>query len=270
MAGLLSQSGILIGVAGQPKAIATTFGAQLAYGPPSARSASETTVGALIARSGGTTNVVANISQAAVYMAYKSSTPVTTRQTAWTFFLDGHRFYVLPLGPEGDWAYDTTTKEWCKFKTQGFDGLNFKNGVMWNFRIMGGDSLYPYLLEMDPNKTLDDDFRPIQHIVTGGLATRSRNSVAVANVMLTGGINASTAASSVTLAVSDDNGITYSSEYPPAIVDTASQSLMWNSMGAFSHPGRIFRITDVGGIARIDGLDVITTSGNATDDGIDQ
>jgi hypothetical protein len=204
-------------------------------------------------------------------MAYFEGQPSVSRQTAWTFVLDGHRFYVLPLGEEGDWAYDTTTHEWCQLQTLGFDGLNFVHGVMWGIRIMGGDSLYPYLLELDPTQPLDEGWREVQHMVTGGIATRGRSVVGVANFTLTASVGDDAAIDQpISLAFSDDNGVTYSQEFDLPLTDMGSQLLIWNALGSFAAPGRVFRVTDQAGPIRLDGADVVLTIGNGADSGQDQ
>jgi hypothetical protein len=185
--------------------------------------------------------------------------------------MDGHRFYVLPLGPEGDWAYDTITQEWCQLQTQGFDGLNFTHGAMWDLRVMGGDSLYPYLYELDPTQPLDEGWREVEHIVTGGIATRSRAAIGVANFTLTASVGDDTSVDMpISLAYSDDNGVTYSQEFDIPLTDVSSQLLIWNALGAFAAPGRIFRITDYAGPVRFDGADCVLTIGTGADSGIDQ
>lgn len=211
------------------------------------------------------------ISQLGVLIAYSPSQPPLTRQAAWSFVLDGHRFYVLPLGPEGDWVLDTTTKQWSQFQTQGFDGLNFTNGVMWGIRIMGGDALYSNLLEMKPDAVLDDEFRTVEHIVTGGIPTRSRNSIGVANFSLTASVGDDSSISMpISLAFSDDNGVSYSREFSIPLTDIGTQQLTWNALGSFSAPGRIFRVTDYSGPVRIDGADCVLNEGFGADSGQDQ
>jgi len=204
-------------------------------------------------------------------MAYGENQPSVPRQTAWTFVMDGHRFYVLPLGPEGDWAYDTTTQEWCQLQSQGFDGLNFTHGVMWDLRVMGGDSLYPYLYELDPTQPMDEGWREIERIVTGGIATRSRAAIGVANFSVTASVGDDSAIDMpISLAFSDDNGVTWSQEFDIPLTDASTQLLIWNALGSFSQPGRIFRITDYAGPVRLDGADVVLTVGNGADSGQSQ
>ena len=201
-------------------------------------------------------------------MAYGSGVPSTASQAAWTFIMDGHRFYVLPLGPEGDWAYDFTTKEWCQLQSQGLSGLNFTHGTMWGMRVMGGDALYTFLYELDPNQPLDEAWREVQHMVTGGIPTRTRSVIGVANFTLTASVgDDSSVEQPISLAFSDDNGKTWSKEINIPLTDMDGQKIIWNALGSFSAPGRVFRITDYSGPIRLDGADVVLTVGSGADSG---
>lgn len=240
----------------------------LSYGPPASRDVRDTQHMIEISRSAGDFNVGAEVTQVAVLSAYSTNPPALARQSAWTFVLDGHRFYVLPLGEEGDWAYDTTTQEWCQLQSLGFFGINFVHGVMWGIRVMGGDSLYPYLYELDPTQPLDEGWREIQRMVTGGIATRGRSVIGVANFSVTASVGDDNSVDMpISLAFSDDNGETYSQEFDIPLTDKASQQLIWNALGSFEAPGRIFRITDTAGPVRLDGADVVLTIGNGADSG---
>lgn len=241
------------------------------YGPPETKFVNFTQ-GVLQAAVGSAEgNVTTRVSQAALLVAYGTGAPGVPRTTAWTFVLDGHRFYVLPLGPEGDWAYDTTTHEWCKLQTQGFPGINFTHGVMWGIRVMGGDALYTYLYELDPTEALDEEWREVEHKVTGGIPSRSRAAVGVANFTLTASVGLDSAIDqAISLAFSDDNGTTWSEEFPIPLTDVSTQTLIWNALGSFHAPGRVFRITDFSGPIRIDGADAVLTVGTGADSGIDQ
>ena len=132
----------LLATQGQPEPRTSQMFGLLAYGPPASREVRDTQTVILAAYSAGDTNVTTEVTQTMCLIAYYEGQPQIARQAAWSFVMDGHRFYVLPLGPEGDWAYDTTTQEWCKLSTLGFSGLNFTHGVMWGLRVIGGDSLY--------------------------------------------------------------------------------------------------------------------------------
>ena len=238
-----------------------------AFGPLASRDVNDTQHIGLISYSAGTNNVTTQVTQAAALIAYATGEPNTARQDAWTFILDGHRFYVLPLGPEGDWAYDVTTKEWCQLQSDGFNGLNFTRGVMWGLRVMGGDALYPYLYELDPTQSYDEEWRPIKHIVTGGVPLRGRYSVGVSNFTITASVNdVQMIGEPISLQFSDDNGETWSPTLDIPLTDISTQKLIWNSLGSFSNPGRVFMVTDTAGPVRIDGADVVLTGGDGLQD----
>lgn len=267
----VTQTAVNLASAGDTSPQVSQVLAMAAYAPPSTQYVNNTQTEALIAYSAGATNVTAEVTQAITMIAYATAEPSIPRQSAWTFVLDGHRFYVLPLGPEGDWAYDTTTKEWCKLQTQGFAGLNFTHGCMWGLRIMGGDAINTYLYEMDPNQPFDEGWREIQRIVTGGIATRGRSSVGVANFSLTASVaDDQSIDQPITLSFSDDNGVTWSDSIDMPLTDQSTQKLIWNSLGSFSQPGRVFQITDTAGPVRLDGADVVLTIGTGADSGQEQ
>lgn len=229
-----------------------------AFGPLATKGADVAQMSVLTAQSAGAANVSVDVSQMTTLVAYGTGEPFTQRQYAWTFVLDGHKFYVLPLGPEGDWAYDVTTETWCQLQTNGFNGLNFTNGMMWGLRIMGGDMLYPYLYELDPNQVLDEDWRPITHVVTGGIPLRGRYNVGVSNFTLTSSVgDVQSIGEVMSLSFSDDNGNTWSPNFDITLDGVGSQKLIWNSLGSFTNPGRVFKITDTAGPVRIDGADVV-------------
>lgn len=268
---LVSQAGALGVLQGLSAVQVAQLPTLLAYGPPATRAARVSQTPILMAISSGETNVTTEVSQALFLACYKDTAPGNDRQQAWTFVLDGHRFYVMPLGQFGDWAYDTTTHEWCQLQTQGFDGMDFTKGVMWGIRVMGGNSIFPYLMEMDPNQPFDEGWRPIERIVTGGIASRARSNVGVANFTLTASVNDDASTDiPISLAFSDDNGATWSPEFEIPLTDKSTQTLIWNALGSFSAPGRIFRITDYAGPVRLDGADVVLNYSSGADSGTDQ
>lgn len=258
----LSQIAGLIASASNVPVKVTQVSLLESFGPLASKTITSSQIAGLVARSAGDKNVSTQISQAAIMVAYATNEPAASRQVSWTFVLDGHRFYVLPLGTEGTWAYDITTNEWCQLQTDGFNGLNFSSGVMWGLRIMGADTLYPILYEMDPNQPLDEEWRPIKHVATGGVPLRGRYSVGVANFTVTASVgDVMSAGETMSLSFSDDNGATWSDELEITLTDAANQKLIWNSLGSFSNPGRVFRVTDYAGPVRIDGADVVLTGG---------
>jgi len=241
--------------------VASQFLLLVAYAPPQTKYAANSQSVLLAASAAQEENVTTRVSQMSLLTAYGTGVPGTQKSAAWSFILDGHRFYVLPLGPEGDWAYDTTTKEWNKLRSTGFPGLNFTHGTMWGVRIVGGDKLYTYLYELDPNQPLDEGWRNIEHMVTGGITTRSRDSIGVQNfTMVASTSDLGTVNQTISLAFSDDNGITWSAEFPLTLTGSSTETLLWSALGSFSSPGRIFRLTDYSGPIRIDGSNVELTA----------
>ena len=268
---LVPQLGILAANLPQATPRVSQAASLVAYGPAQTQEGRVSSDILMAARAAGASNVVTRTTQMAMMVAYGTGVPGSSRSDSWTFVMDGHRFYVLPLGPEGDWAYDTTTQEWSQLQSQGFPGMNFKHGVMWGLRVMGSDVLYTYLYELDPNQANDEAWRAIVRMVTGGVATRSRASIGVANFLLTASVgDDSDPNETISLAFSDDNGFSWSEELSLPLTDVSTQTLLWSALGSFSAPGRVFRITDTAGPIRLDGADAVLTVGNGVDAGQDQ
>lgn len=183
--------------------------------------------------------------------------PAQSRRRAWSFTADGHVFYALDLGQEGTWVFDDSTQQWSQFITAGFNGWNLTNGTVWGQRIVGGDMLTGDMWEMRPGALQDNDAVSITHVVTGGLQTRERGSKAVAGLWLTGSVGQQqdTGGAAVTLSFSDDQGKSWVTMDTLPLVEGTFTELAWRSLGSFDAPGRIFKITDVGGLLRIDGCD---------------
>jgi hypothetical protein len=214
---------------------------------------------------------VPEISQFVANVAYGSGIGEPSRTRAWTFVLDGHTFYVLDLGEEGTFLYDISTGQWCEFQTQGHTGWNVRNGTVWGTlgRIAGSDQLNALLWEVDPNVHNDEGFRSIEHVVTGGIATRTRVYKSVNQVRVTGsaGVLDDEAGAQFTMRFSDDGGETWSADY---IVDLTADDftgeMVWRSLGSFMAPGRIFEMSDFGGLLRIDGANISITDFDDGDD----
>lgn len=226
--------------------------------PPESKIARDSQIALLMPRSAGDTNVTVRSSQLTVQFLYKTSNPSVKRNRAWFFTLDGHAFYVLDLGPEGTFLYDQVTNQWCRFITDGFDGWNFVNGSMWGKRIVGADSISTTIWEMIPTAVLDEGWRDITHVVTGGLTTRSRTTIAVDAVRVSGSVGQldEVNGATFTLRYSDDQGKTWSDNFDISLIeDDFDGEMAWRSLGSFMAPGRIFEFSDVGGLLRIDGAD---------------
>lgn len=204
-------------------------------------------------------NIDVRVTQAALLIAYKTGVPGQTRQRAWTFDFDGHSFYVLDLSEEGTWVLDLTTGEWSKFETPGYGVWNMLNGFAWesNRMVVGGDSIVPTVYKLDPSSHLDDGWRAVEYKVSGAILSRSRNGVRHNSLRLA--VSAGYTVDSepiMTLRWSDNNGGTWSNDYDfPIYAGQYSQRIEWNSLGLISNPGRVFELSDTGGLIRIDGLE---------------
>jgi hypothetical protein len=195
-----------------------------------------------------------------------STPPVVSVNRAWTYTLDGHTFYVLDLGAQGTFVYDEVTKEWSNFvtgtpATAGGPNLqwNMQNGCMWGTRIVGADLATPNIWEQAPGAVLDNDAAQIAHVVTGGVSARGRDYSTCDAVRVTAsfGFEDSSGAVAFNLRFSDDLEHTWS----PTFVVTLNPAdyggeISWRSLGSFASPGRIFELSDAGGLIRIDGADV--------------
>lgn len=200
----------------------------------------------------------------AAAVVYGTDRPTAPRSRAWTFTMDGHVFYVLDLAEEGTFLYDQVTGQWCEFATESFNGWNMRNGVVWTDgdRIVGGDTTGPTVWELAPGAMEDDVFRDVVHTVTGGVPTRSRTFHAVEALRISGSLGdieqpADVPQTTLTMRFSDDNGKTWSDDYVQIVKQgDYGAEIAFRSLGSFMAPGRIFEISDAGGILRIDGADV--------------
>lgn len=239
------------------KVEASTFGAYLVYAPAPTKISREGLSAAYVVYEMNPNNIPRD-STLAAYVVWTTGVGDENRTRAWTFTLDGHTFYVLDLGQEGTFCYDLTTRQWARFKTAGFNGWNMRVGTMWgeNNRIVAGDTLYGTVWEANPDVFLDEGFRDIEHVVTGGVMTRSRRFYSVEQLRIAGSIGQYTSEDPLVelkLRFSDDNGEAWVT-MPDAATDQGE--IVWRSLGSFTAPGRVFEISDVGGMYRIDGADV--------------
>lgn len=231
------------------------------YAPDQVKHVRASQIHALVPYATSLHPLVPKTSQIHELVVWGSGTGSKSRTRAWTFDLDGHTFYVLDLGTEGTFLYDLDTKQWCEFRTTGYTQWNMHHGAMWGTagRIVGADGDYPYSYELVPDATMDEGFRTISHEATGGLMTRSRVYLSVDAVRVSGSIGALDEDTGATFSMrfSDDGGQTWSSYYTVDLVQgDTDQNVEWTSLGSFMMPGRVFEFSDVGGMLRIDGVDV--------------
>lgn len=242
---------------GTPSALLAQFAMLLMRGPQQAKFSRTSQYVGLILRKGAP---VTRTSDVVALCMYRTGIPTPKRARCWSFVLDGHTFYVLDLGVEGNFLFDTVTQQWCHFSTAGFDKQwNFQNGVMWGSRIIGGDLLNDYLWDLDPTATLDEGFRDVEHVVTGSINTRSRTYIGcdALRVSASFGLLDEVGGSTMNMRFSDDQEETWSDYFTVSLIeDDFAGEIAYRSLGSFMAPGRIFELSDTGGLIRIDGADV--------------
>ncbi len=198
------------------------------------------------------------------------------RLRAWTFTLDGHDFYVLRLGDSLTLVYDVYSEQWMDWSDFGQPfwrpniGTNWTGGdrlaPTYGSNIIAGDDTYGLLWFLDPEQPYDqhpDADNPVQEryferITMGQVPLRGREVVPCYAVWLTTDLGAPAyTGAAVTLEISDDAGNTFTSMGDVTVtLGEFSPEIAWYSLGQITAPGRLFKITDDGAIARIDSLEM--------------
>jgi len=189
-------------------------------------------------------------------VVYSIGVEDTPRQKAWTFDFDGHTFYVLDLAERGALAFNTTTKSWSKFETEGYEGhWNAKNGFHWRDgkMVVAGGLLDGLIVRLDEDTFMDEGFRPVTYEVQGVVFASREQYIRQFNLRLIGssgrtGLDDTVVPPTLRMQYSDDNGATWSTERLVTLTTTPTQRIEFRSLGAFRQPGRIFRLFDSGGI----------------------
>jgi hypothetical protein len=216
---------------------------------------------------------------AAVLVAVKGRTS-NPKIRAWTFTLDGHDFYVLRLGTFGTLVYDVYSEQWMDWDA--FEeiywpvniGLNWVDGQgvtdtegnRFGSNVLVGDDTYPLLYFLDPNQPYDENPEssdPTQEIffervIQGQVPMTGRQVQPCYAVWLTTDMGAPAyVGAGVKLEISDDAGKSYD-DMGTVTVTTGENSpeVSWYSLGQIEAPGRLFRITDDGAVARIDNMEM--------------
>lgn len=203
------------------------------------------------------------VSQVQLLVAYKTGGTENLLNRSWSFVLDGHTFYAITLGEQGTFVYDQTTQQWAKWQTTGLSSWNMEIGTVWKGRVLGADQANPTIWEMDPDSAIDDEYKPITRVATGGYPVRGRDQPANYAYRITASVGAPevplTAPATiptVQLTYSDNQGKTFqdAGTIDMPVGDFVKQ-LQWLSLGSMQQPGRIFNITDTGAMVRLDGSD---------------
>ena len=192
-------------------------------------------------------------SHGSLQVVYTTGVADDTRQRAWTFDFDGHTFYVLDLGSSGSLVYDLTTGQWSKFQTAGYGGhWDMKNGFHWRDgkMVVAGQAGTNVIHHLDPDSFFDEGWRPIEYEVRGVVPTGGKDYVRQYALRMIGsaGITADDIAPVLHMQFSDDQGDSWSAEYTVPLQQDTRQRIEFRSLGAFTAPGRIFRLYDKGGL----------------------
>lgn len=177
---------------------------------------------------------------------------------AWAFVLDGHVFYVLNDVDEQTYVCDMATGQWHHWYTGDTPGRwNMYAGIMWNGRAIAGDGSLGKIWEVEPDSMLDEGVHEIQRAVTAFAPIRGRASVRQGSLRVTASMGDPTAApAKLLLRFSDDEGETWSPTYERTLEEDAfGQVLRYRSLGRMRAPGRIWELSDKGGLVRIEGVD---------------
>lgn len=182
---------------------------------------------------------------------YGTGSPEDLRIRAWSFIMDGHKMYALSCGELGTYIYDSSTAQWYKWQTAGYTRWNAVLGLSWDGRVLAGDVQNNIIWELSPENWNDEGFKDITHIVTAILPATMRewHTLDAIYLNLSSGYLDSLNPT-ILLEYSDDKGNTWDSPEDGLITlteDDFSEEVAWLSLGAFTAPGRIIRITDSGG-----------------------
>lgn len=173
---------------------------------------------------------------------------------AFSFEWDGHHFYVIHLGNYGTYLYDLRTQQFCQFSTYGYgERWNAEYALNWDEEVWYGDSASPVLWRFDSSVFTDEGFRPIERVVTGSIELRGRATFKISGLYLAKTLKAS---GEIRLRFSDNEGVDFTPYRVISLTGDPAQQIAWRGLGLAKSPGRLFEISDTGGITRIDGADL--------------
>lgn len=230
-------------------------------------------VGQGIVTIAGKSDIDLRVSQATAMVAWRGRIE-NRKLRAWTFSLDGHDFYVLRLGDAGTLVYDTYSEQWMDWDSAALGYWRLQCGTNWfgalalasanGSNIVGGDDTLGLLWFLDPDQPFDDNpdgvgaSQYFTRITMGQVPLRGREVLPCYAVWLTTDMGAPAyVGAGVKLEISDDAGATF--DDMGTVTVTAgknSPELAWYSLGQIAAPGRLFKLTDDGAIARIDGMEM--------------
>lgn len=219
------------------------------------------------------------VTEAAVLVAVKGRTS-NPKLRAWTFTLDGHDVYVLRLGTKGTLMYDVYSEQWMDWDAFGEiywpvnigfnwvdgQGVTDTEGNTFGSNVLVGDDSFPLLYFLDPNQPYDENPEVsdpeqevfFERVIQGQFALTGRQVEPCYAVWLTTDMGAPAyVGAGVQLEISDDGGKTYDDMGTVTVTtDVNTPEVAWYSLGQIQAPGRLFRITDDGAVARIDNMEM--------------
>lgn len=216
------------------------------------------------------------VSQAAVLVAVRGRVQ-NPKVRAWTFTLDGHDFYVLRLGNSTTLVYDLYSEQWMDWDAFGLSYWPVNIGFNWvdgqglsgdtaGSNVLVGDDSYPLLYFLNPTQPFDQSPEPLDtqqeiyfpRTIQGQVPMVGRQVMPCYTVWLTTDMGSPAyLGAGVKLEISDDAGKTYDDMGTVTVtLGENSPELAWYSLGQIQAPGRLFRITDDGAVARIDNMEM--------------
>jgi len=193
---------------------------------------------------------------------------------AWTFTLDGHDYYVINLYDE-TLVYDLSQGQWYSWADASEKIWHLRYGLNWvqtselaftqGSNIICGDDTTGALFFLDPDKVTDDSSlgngleHPFERVVYGQMPIRGNAAVPCYGVQVYGSLGEvqEPTLTAIDLEFSDDQGNTFVN---CGTIDMDAgdynQRLYWRSLGHMRQPGRLFKLTDFGGLRRLDGIDI--------------
>lgn len=213
-------------------------------------------------------------------LAYVRGRIQNPRLRAWTFSLDGHDFYVLRLGMDLTLVYDLYSEQWVDWDAFNETywpvnlGINWIGGTeildstkqSYGSNVLIGDDTYGLLWFLNPEQPYDQHPEVanavqeifFERVLQGQVVQTGRGVQPCYVVWLTTNMGTpGYVGAGVKLEISDDAGKTYDDMGTVTVTTGVNDpELSWYSLGQVEAPGRLFRITDDGAVARIDNMEM--------------
>lgn len=177
---------------------------------------------------------------------------------AWAFVFDGHIFYVLNDVNGNTMICDLRTGQWHHWYTGVVAGKwNMYRGVVWKGRVLAADELTNEIWEADPHSFLDEAATDIKRVVTAFESVRGKGSVRQGSLRISASVGFPTlVGATLQMRFSDNEGQSWSPTYSRTLVSgDFNQELRFRSLGRLREPGRIWEISDTGGVVTIEAAD---------------